>query len=634
MKRKKIMSVLLSATMCLSMVMTPVGVFADETSATSESEETQTTEATDKKEPKETEKPVVKETEKPDSDEKKPETTEKNESSETEKQEPEVTEKETETTTQAPEETEKSEPVESEESKPSETEKSEPEATESQESVPTEEAVSEETSKKKAVNANIESGKCGENLTWTYDYDNSTLTISGSGAMYDYDPYESSFPNAKEIAPWHKNALSTFVKNIVIKNGVTTIGDGAFAYCTADSITIPDSVVSIGKWSFWECSLESISIPSNVKTIGEGAFRGCKSLARIEIPDGITSLSDDLFKECSGLKKIKIPKSVKSIGWTVFSGCSVLTDIYYGGTSSEWNSIKWEDDEDKEKIKNAAIHYEENQIPVDPVAVLGEEFTVNWDYPQFSGDFTYKITNAATDGTGTVTLISVKNNSEDVVIDSEVTYKGVDYKITKVAEKALYENTAVKTVFIRENVRSIDSSAFYGCSNLTEVSGCKGLQTIGANAFHGCSSLKDIQYYGNADDWYKINISENNEELLKSSIHLPDGSVIASTKSENTLKVTGDKTAKVKYKKLRKKAQVVARAKMMTVSGAQGKLTYKIVSVNKKKTSFKINAANGVVTVKKKLKKGTYTLKVSVTAAGNDSYKPVTKTVTFKIKVK
>lgn len=102
---------------------------------------------------------------------------------------------------------------------------------------------------------------------------------------------------------------------------------------------------------------------------------------------------------------------------------------------------------------------------------------------------------------------------------------------------------------------------------------------------------------------------------------------------ENTLKVTG-KTAKVKYKKLRKKKQNVARSKVMVVSWPQGKVTYKLLSVNKKKKYFKVNAANGVVTIKKKLKKGTYTLKVSVTAAGNENYKSKTQTVAFKIKVK
>ena len=104
--------------------------------------------------------------------------------------------------------------------------------------------------------------------------------------------------------------------------------------------------------------------------------------------------------------------------------------------------------------------------------------------------------------------------------------------------------------------------------------------------------------------------------------------------SENTLTAKGGKTAKVKYKKLKKKARTVARAKVITISNAEGKVTYKLLSVNKKKKSFKVNAANGVITVKKKLKKGTYTLKVKVTAAGNENFNAASKTVTFKIKVK
>ena len=72
----------------------------------------------------------------------------------------------------------------------------------------------------------------------------------------------------------------------------------------------------------------------------------------------------------------------------------------------------------------------------------------------------------------------------------------------------------------------------------------------------------------------------------------------------------------------------------MTVRNPQGKVTYKIVSVNKKRKYFKIDANTGKVTIKKKLKKGTYKIKCSVFAAGNANYKKATKTVTFKIKVK
>ena len=108
--------------------------------------------------------------------------------------------------------------------------------------------------------------------------------------------------------------------------------------------------------------------------------------------------------------------------------------------------------------------------------------------------------------------------------------------------------------------------------------------------------------------------------------------------SVNTLSVT-PKTAKVKYKKLKKKKQTVARAKVMNVSNAQGNVTYKLTGVKRGKSKkykkyFKINSTNGNVTIKKKLKKGTYKVTCVVTAAGDTNYKAGTKTVTFTIKVK
>ena len=100
-------------------------------------------------------------------------------------------------------------------------------------------------------------------------------------------------------------------------------------------------------------------------------------------------------------------------------------------------------------------------------------------------------------------------------------------------------------------------------------------------------------------------------------------------KKANTLTVKG-KTATVKLKSLKKKNQTVAQKNAFTVSKAQGKVTYAKASGEKKITIAK----NGAITVKKGLKKGTYKVKVKVTAAGNATYKSATKTVTVTIKVK
>ena len=107
----------------------------------------------------------------------------------------------------------------------------------------------------------------------------------------------------------------------------------------------------------------------------------------------------------------------------------------------------------------------------------------------------------------------------------------------------------------------------------------------------------------------------------------------------NTLFSVNPKTAKVKYKKLKKKKQTVASSKVLTISNSKGDMQYRLVTVKRGKSKkykkyFKINAKTGTVTVKKKLKKGTYKITCNVTCSGNADYLSATKTVTFKIKVK
>lgn len=93
---------------------------------------------------------------------------------------------------------------------------------------------------------------------------------------------------------------------------------------------------------------------------------------------------------------------------------------------------------------------------------------------------------------------------------------------------------------------------------------------------------------------------------------------------------------KLKAKKLKKKAQTVKRAKAVTVSKPCGKVKYALASVSKAKYKkyFKVNAKNGKITVKKGLKKGTYTVKIKVSAAGNGNYLPAAKTAKVIVKVK
>ena len=108
------------------------------------------------------------------------------------------------------------------------------------------------------------------------------------------------------------------------------------------------------------------------------------------------------------------------------------------------------------------------------------------------------------------------------------------------------------------------------------------------------------------------------------------------TKANNTLQLKkAKKTPSVALKKLKKSNQYVELKKLMTVSKAIGKATYKLETVTKSKYKkyFSVNSKTGKVTVKKKLGKGTYTLKIKVTAAGNKNYKSMNKSLSVKIKV-
>lgn len=168
----------------------------------------------------------------------------------------------------------------------------------------------------------VASGTCGAegdstNLTWELSCD-SVLTISGTGAMADYE---------EETAPWYANRNK--IKAVVVESGITNIGD--YAFCESANltlVTICNSVINLGERSFYGCSnLVSCNIPNSVITIGNSAFRECTSLRSVTIGSNVTSIGNSVFYNCTSLQSVNIPGSVTSLGRSVFSHCSALTSI-------------------------------------------------------------------------------------------------------------------------------------------------------------------------------------------------------------------------------------------------------------------------------------------------------------------
>ena len=187
------------------------------------------------------------------------------------------------------------------------------------------------------------SGTCGDNAIWTLK--DGVLTISGTGDMNDYDNYNHHYP------PWHdlddietviiKKGITSIgddafkccysLKSVTISNSVTSIGDNAFLFCSSlTDVVIPDSVLDIGYNSFGDSGLINVIIGNGVTSIGEWAFKNCKNLTSVIIGNSVKSIGNYAFYECNDLESITIPNSVTSIGDDAFYSCGNLTTAILG----------------------------------------------------------------------------------------------------------------------------------------------------------------------------------------------------------------------------------------------------------------------------------------------------------------
>ena len=355
-------------------------------------------------------------------------------------------------------------------------------------------------------------GMCGSNVTWSIDGDNGeVLTISGTGAMDNY--------SHSSRAPW--DYYRFFITRIVIKNGVTTIGDYAFYGCFALTITIPNSITIIGNHALSGSDLTSINIPNSVTNIGEYAFsycskltsvtfsnnltrienyafERCSSLTSISIPYGVTSIGDDAFYECSSLvsitlpnsllsigswafrdcfslQSINIPSSVTSIGSNAFSGCSGLTSI----SVTSGNTLY-----DSRNNCNAIIATATNRL------IRGCENTFIPNSVTSIGDGAFR-------GCSGLTSINIPNSITSI---GDYAFLGCNnlpvignlrYADTYLVEAV--DNTK-SSYTIQEGTKWIGHQAFHGCSNLTSLTIPNSVTNVAKYAFSECESLNEIEF--------------------------------------------------------------------------------------------------------------------------------------------
>ena len=268
--------------------------------------------------------------------------------------------------------------------------------------------------------------------------DGKTLTISGTGAMPDFD-----FPNGNLAPWWNYKALGMIkagigglnlngikidpigdLKKIVIKDGVTNVSNYAlFCLPAATQITLPDSVTSIGRYGIALCAkLKGISLPKAVTAIGDFGLAG-NSFTAVSLPDGLQALGRGAFDACASLSGMTLPAAITAVPDKCFNDCTKLLTVDYKGE----------------------------------VTAIGER--------AFEGC-------------------------------KSLTKAPIPAAVTALGNSAFNGCIALTDVTLPGGVTAVPDACFQDCTALADMKIPGTVTSVGHNAFTGCKALKDVRCYG------------------------------------------------------------------------------------------------------------------------------------------
>ena len=258
------------------------------------------------------------------------------------------------------------------------------------------------------------------------------------------------------------------LKEVTLPSGLTAVSDGMFSGCTAlQSIDLPDTVAYIGESAFSGCTaLTDLTFPAGLESFGREALQGCSSLTEITVPTGVHALPEAVFSGCSRLVNVNLPEGLTSIGPTAFQSCINLREI---------------------------------SIPDSVQAIHGSAF--EWalrlsDIRVGAGNSAYQ----TVDG-----VLMTKDGYELTVYPAG--RPGIRYDvpdgIVEIAPSAFYGSGLV-AVRCPDSLRKIGRTAFANNERLRYVQLPAGMQSIETWAFSGSDNITDVCFGGSEEAFHAL----------------------------------------------------------------------------------------------------------------------------------
>lgn len=382
------------------------------------------------------------------------------------------------------------------------------------------------------------------------------LTISGNGTMDNYSD--------KNFAPWYDERDS--ITNVIVKSGVTSIGNTAFYDCNnLVSVELANSVNSIGDYAFLECEkLETIKMSSAVKSIGDASFKLCQSLSSIVLPEGLQSIGYEAFFLCESLKTITIPSSVTVMEECVFTYCHGLVMVKVNAkidTLPYWTFYDCESlttlylSDSITTIGQDALNYCDNLSNVSTGAdqTIANKLTnqIKQDVNAFgtvnSGQSSTQNTHITIEGNGNNIYQNIVDN-EDVFIDTTISNDkniNVDVNIKEddgwdLVNDQLNINTVFKdyigsTSDMNVNINVNNNSSLPGelLDNLAGKNVIINLKGAGYKTTIACKDLDSNKKYKDVAFQYKIEKIMNPSNNIKKTIGESEGYYLSFDGSSN-----------------------------------------------------------------------------------------------------